>query len=393
MEAVSNFMWPTEICQASLMTLLANVSQHSLCPCVFEKSLQHLTCVWIQKVKWRLHFFHAHLFICFLSPLFFSCIFSAFRSWLELSVGHRHTSRPTHAGCSTVVTQLITWLRITPEWTFGRAAQFFVFFSLVQLDAWKNWETYQSVATRNTFWGEKEEVQEEKEQREREEKDVTMQSAPSAQRLRCGLAPSSQSQPDPHIAFIYLWKRGERRACDGEWEQETETGSGWQGRRGGWWCLWVDVCVRGGEEEREEQVFCVYSHRVAARNFRPHKRFTFVIFADPVPCKRLMSEMMNQNKPISQSLTQTDSQGGRRAARQTLFSEQNQTQILSGQISLSPFSLLFPFFLFFPQWSFSSSLLPSFVSVMAVLDCCFDRSIQRLAEKKLGGQTDDPRTV
>lgn len=47
------------------------------------------------------------------------------------------------------------------------------------------------------------------------------------------------------------------------------------------------------EEEREEQVFCVYSHRVAARNFRPHKRFTFVIFADPVPCKRLMREMMN----------------------------------------------------------------------------------------------------
>lgn len=276
---------------------------------------------------------------------------------------------------------------------FWKSGTVFFFFSLVQLDAWKNWETYQSVATRNTFWGEKEEVQEEKEQREREEKDVTMQSAPSAQRLRCGLAPSSQSQPDPHIAFIYLWKRGERRACDGEWEQETETGSGWQGRRGGWWCLWVDVCVRGGEEEREEQVFCVYSHRVAARNFRPHKRFTFVIFADPVPCKRLMSEMMNQNKPISQSLTQTDSQGGRRAARQTLFSEQNQTQILSGQISLSPFSLLFPFFLFFPQWSFSSSLLPSFVSVMAALDCCFDRSIQRLAEKKLGGQTDDPRTV
>lgn len=107
------------------------------------------------------------------------------------------------------------------------------------------------------------------------------------------------------------------------------------------------VCVRGGEEEREEQVFCVYSHRVAARNFRPHKRFTFVIFADPVPCKRLMSEMMNQNKPISQSLTQTDSQGGRRAARQTLFSEQNQTQILSGQISLSLFPFFFLFFCFF----------------------------------------------
>lgn len=55
-----------------------------------------------------------------------------------------------------------------------------------------------------------------REETEREEKDVTVQSAPSAQRLRCGLAPSSQSQPDPHIAFIYLWKRGERRACDGE---------------------------------------------------------------------------------------------------------------------------------------------------------------------------------
>lgn len=40
----------------------------------------------------------------------------------------------------------------------------------------------------------------------RGEKDVTVQSAPSAQLLRCGLAPSSQSQPDPHIAFIYLWK-------------------------------------------------------------------------------------------------------------------------------------------------------------------------------------------
>lgn len=70
----------------------------------------------------------------FSHPFFFSCIFSAFRSWLELSVGHRHTSRPTHAGCSTVVTQLITWLRITPEWTFGRAAQFFFcfFFSSVR---------------------------------------------------------------------------------------------------------------------------------------------------------------------------------------------------------------------------------------------------------------------
>lgn len=52
--------------------------------------------------------------------------------------------------------------------------------------------------------------------RERE-KDITMQSAPSAQRLRCGLAPSSQSQPDPHIALIYL-ERGEWWCwgCNGE---------------------------------------------------------------------------------------------------------------------------------------------------------------------------------
>ncbi len=68
----------------------------------------------------------------------------------------------------------------------------------------------------------------------RGEKDVTMQSAPSAQLLRCGLAPSSQSQPDPHIAFIYLWKRvsgggggvmgieaGERK-----WERVTEEEEG-----------------------------------------------------------------------------------------------------------------------------------------------------------------------
>lgn len=49
---------------------------------------------------------------------------------------------------------------------------------------------------------------EEREEEEQGEKDVTMQSAPSAQLLRCGLAPSSQSQPDPHIALIYL-ERGE----------------------------------------------------------------------------------------------------------------------------------------------------------------------------------------
>lgn len=109
------------------------------------------------------------------------------------------------------------------------------------------------------------------------ENDVTVQSAPSAQPLRCGLAPSSQTQLDPHIAVIYLekgeqWRWGRRG--EGKWERVT-------GQRG-----WGGV-----KEEREEQAFCVYSHRFAARNFRPHKWFTFVIFA--VPCKRLMREMMN----------------------------------------------------------------------------------------------------
>lgn len=65
-------------------------------------------------------------------------------------------------------------------------------------------------------------------------------------------------------------------------------------RRGGGGRVGGGVGGAGGiEEEREAQVFCVHSHRVTARNFSPHKRFTFVIFADPVPCKRLMREMMN----------------------------------------------------------------------------------------------------
>lgn len=187
---------------------------------------------------------------------FFSRIFSAFRSWLELSVGHRHTSRPTHAGCSTVVTQLITWLRITPEWTFGRAAQFFFVFRCME----KLRNLSISGHSQHLLRRKRRSARREGTEREREEKDVTMQSAPSAQRLRCGLAPSSQSQPDPHIAFIYLWKRGERRACDGEWEQETETGSGWQGRRGGWWCWWVDVCVWGGVKKKGKSKSFVFTH-------------------------------------------------------------------------------------------------------------------------------------
>lgn len=131
-------------------------------------------------------------------------------------------------------------------------------------------------------------------EREEGRGDVMVQSAPSAQLLRCGLAPSSQSQPDPHIAFIYLWEKGWKRQRDRKLERVT--------------------VQRRTAEERES--FCVYSHRVAARNFRAHKRFTFVIlfviFADPVLCKRLMRGMMNSNKPISQSLTQTDSWKGSR---------------------------------------------------------------------------------
>lgn len=128
-----------------------------------------------------------------------------------------------------------------------------------------------------------------RERMRRGEKDVTTQSAPSAQPLRCGLALSSQSQPDPHIDFIYLWKR-----VSGECVIESEEGRGEK----------VGTGDSGGQEEVTavvgcvmkkglEQGFCVYSHRVTARNFRPQKRFTFVIFADPVPCKRLMREMMN----------------------------------------------------------------------------------------------------
>lgn len=394
MEAVSNFMWPTEICQASLMKLLANVSQHSLCPCVFEKSLQHLTCVWIQKVKWRLHFFHAHLFICFLSPLFFSRIFSAFRSWLELSVGHRHTSRPTHAGCSTVVTQLITWLRITPEWTFGRAAQFFFVFSLVQLDAWKNWETYQSVATRNTFWGEKEEVQEEKEQRERERRKTSP----------CNLLPQhSVSDVVWHLVHkanqihtlpSYISGNGVSggRVMGNESKRQKlgagDRGGGVDGGAGGWMCVW------GGVKKKGKSKSFVFTHTESLPETLDH-------ISDS-----LLSSLLTQshvkdwwarwwtkiNQSHSHSHRQTAREAGEQPGRPSSVSKTRPRFSLAKSRSLL-FPFFFLFFLFFPQWSFSSSLLPSFVSVMAALDCCFDRSIQRLAEKKLGGQTDDPRTV
>lgn len=67
-----------------------------MCPSIPSApvSLQHLTCVWIQKVKWRLHFFHAHLFICFLSPFFFSHLFCI--SLLIRAVGGPSSHVPPH---------------------------------------------------------------------------------------------------------------------------------------------------------------------------------------------------------------------------------------------------------------------------------------------------------
>lgn len=70
----------------------------------------------------------------------------------------------------------------------------------------------------------KEEERTERRRKKEEEDDVSAQCAPSAQLLRCGLAPSSQSHPDPHIAFIYLWKRVSRE-CVKE-GRGPETGSG-----------------------------------------------------------------------------------------------------------------------------------------------------------------------
>ena len=124
-----------------------------------------------------------------------------------------------------------------------------------------------------------------------------MQSAPSAQPLRCGLAPSSQSQPDPHIAFIYLWKGvsggGVRR-----WGRERERGK-------------VGACDRGGggvweeeeEEEEEERVALkkkgtsesfVFTHTESLPETLDHISDSLLSsLPTPVPCKRLMREMMN----------------------------------------------------------------------------------------------------
>lgn len=91
------------------------------------------------------------------------------------------------------------------------------------------------------MWLQEEKVtsQEEKGEKEsnerRREKDVTVQSAPSAQCLRCGLAPSSQTQLDPHIAVIYL-ERGEQWRWERSGERKRESGSRRRSREGeeGW---------------------------------------------------------------------------------------------------------------------------------------------------------------
>lgn len=72
-----------------------------------------------------------------------------------------------------------------------------------------------------------------------------MQSAPSAQLLRCGLAPSSQSQPDPHIAFIYLWKgvSGSGGGVMGNKGGERERERKWERMTGGEGGERVCVCV------------------------------------------------------------------------------------------------------------------------------------------------------
>lgn len=144
-------------------------------------------------------FFHSHLSIF---PVFF---FN--HSWLDLSegCGHSHPHSLRHSSQS----------------------------AELQMHWWA------ACGCRMRLHEEKVTSQEEKGEEELKErcreKDVTVQSAPSAQCLRCGLAPSSQTQLDPHIAVIYL-ERGERWRWERSGERERESGSGRRGREGeqGW---------------------------------------------------------------------------------------------------------------------------------------------------------------
>lgn len=72
-----------------------------------------------------------------------------------------------------------------------------------------------------------------------------------------------------------------------------------------------DGWVALGVKKKGKSESFVFTHTKSLPETLNHiSDLLFVIFADPVPCKRLMREMMNQNKPISQSLTQTDGQEG-----------------------------------------------------------------------------------
>lgn len=166
-----------------------------------------------------------------------------------------------------------------------------------------------------------------------------------------------------------------------------DRGGGVDGGACGWMCVW------GGVKKKGKSKSFVFTHTESLPETLDH-------ISDS-----LLSSLLTQSHvkdwwarwwtKINQShITHTDRQPGRQASSQAdpLQWAKPDPDSLWPNLALSFFPS-FSFFLFFPQWSFSSSLLPSFVSVMAALDCCFDRSIQRLAEKKLGGQTDDPRTV
>lgn len=188
-----------------------------------------------------------------------------------------------------------------------------------------------------------------RERKGRGEKDVTMQSAPSAQLLRCGLAPSSQSQPDPHIAFIYLWKRASR-GCEGE---ERESGSGWQRRR---WEGW------GGVKKKGKSKSFVFTHTESLPETLDH-------ISDS-----LLSSLLTQSHVKDwwgrwwTKINQSHSHSHRQAAKEA----GEQTRRPSSVSKTRPTCSLAKTHSFLKQprsgRSFGSSLLPSFVNIMTALN-------------------------
>lgn len=175
-----------------------------------------------------------------------------------------------------------------------------------------------------------------------------MQSAPSAQPLRCGLAPSSQSQPDPHIAFIYLWNRvseGRRR------RRREKVGAG---DRGG-------VGRRGPKKKGKSKSF-VFTHTESLPETLDH-------ISDS-----LLSSLLTQshvkdwwgrwwtkiNQSHSHSHRQTAKKAGQQTVRPSALSKTRPPVSLAKSRSA------------LKQWrsgrSFSSSLLPSFVNIRTVLN-------------------------